>query len=51
MINPHTGQGVLIGASANIKGNQLICSPRWETNIGLQYSTEAGDIRKGDTGC
>lgn len=44
VINPNTGQAVPIGASADIKGNQLIRAPRWKANVGLQYSTDVADF-------
>jgi iron complex outermembrane receptor protein len=44
VLNPTTNQMVPIGASANIKGNRLLRSPRWKMNFGLQYSADAGDI-------
>ncbi|MDE2412900.1 MAG: TonB-dependent receptor, partial [Sphingomonadales bacterium] len=44
VINPNTGLAVPIGASANIKGNQLLRAPRWKTNVGLQYSTDVSGL-------
>jgi len=44
VVNPNTGQVVPIAAYANVKGNELIRTPRWKTNVGLQYSTDAGEF-------
>ena len=44
VLNPNTGQMVPIGASANIKGNDLIRAPRWKFNAGLQYATDISDF-------
>lgn len=33
-----------IGASANIKGNDMIRAPRWKFNVGVQYDTEITDF-------
>ncbi|WP_176594371.1 TonB-dependent receptor [Sphingobium sp. EM0848] len=44
VLNPNTGQMVPIGASANIKGNDMIRAPRWKFNAGLQYSRDVNDF-------
>lgn len=44
VLNPNIEEMVPIGASANIKGNDMIRAPRWKFNTGVQYSTDVRDF-------